>query len=55
MELKLRGFMLDAARLPEPLPYYRQVIDMCAAFGFNATSGVADELARPCLYQHPSC
>ena len=28
--------MLDAARLPEPLPYYRQVIDFCAKWGFNA-------------------
>lgn len=28
--------MLDAARLPEPLPYYRQVVDFCAAWGFNA-------------------
>lgn len=27
--------MLDAARLPEPLPYYRQVIERCAQWGLN--------------------
>jgi hypothetical protein len=28
--------MIDAARLPEPLPYYRRLVDHCAEWGFNA-------------------
>jgi hypothetical protein len=32
---RLKGWMIDAARLPEPLDYYRQVIDQCAAWGLN--------------------
>jgi len=28
--------MLDAARVPEPLPYYRRVIDFCAEWQLNA-------------------
>jgi N-acetyl-beta-hexosaminidase len=28
--------MIDAARLPEPLSYYRRLIDFCADWGFNA-------------------
>jgi hypothetical protein len=32
----LRGLMLDAARLPEPLDYYRRVIDFCADWQLNA-------------------
>jgi hypothetical protein len=35
MNFQIRGTMLDAARLPEPLPYYRQVIERCAEWGFN--------------------
>jgi len=33
---KLRGLMLDAARVPEPLDYYRRVIDFCAEWQLNA-------------------
>jgi hypothetical protein len=33
--MQIKGWMIDAARLPEPLPCYRQVIDFCAAWGFN--------------------
>src|SRR5579872_3264262 len=33
---KLRGLMLDAARVPEPLAYYRRVIDFCADWHLNA-------------------
>jgi hypothetical protein len=32
----LRGLMLDAARVPEPLPHYRRVIDFCAEWQLNA-------------------
>ena len=32
----LRGWMIDAARLPESLSHYRRVIDQCAAAGLNA-------------------
>jgi len=32
----LRGLMLDAARVPEPLAYYRRVIDFCAEWRLNA-------------------
>lgn len=33
---KLRGLMLDAARVPESLAYYRRVIDFCADWELNA-------------------
>ena len=33
---RIRGLMLDAARVPEPLPYYRRVIDFCADWDLNA-------------------
>ena len=33
---RLKGWMIDAARLPEPLAYYRRVIDFCAGWRFNA-------------------
>ncbi len=33
---RLRGLMLDAARLPESLDHYRRVIDFCADWGYNA-------------------
>lgn len=32
----LRGLMVDAGRVPEPLEYYRRVIDFCADWQFNA-------------------
>ena len=32
----MRGLMVDAARVPEKLDYYRRVIDFCAEWGFNA-------------------
>jgi hypothetical protein len=33
---RLRGLMVDAARVPEKLDYYRRVIDFCAAWELNA-------------------
>lgn len=33
---RLRGVMVDAARLPESLGYYRRVIDFCAEWRLNA-------------------
>lgn len=33
---RLRGLMVDAGRVPEPLDYYRQVIDFCAEWELNA-------------------
>ena len=33
---RLRGMMLDAARLPESIAHYRRVIDFCAEWGYNA-------------------
>jgi hypothetical protein len=33
---KMRGLMVDAARVPEPLDYYRRVIDFCADWELNA-------------------
>ena len=32
----LRGLMVDAGRVPEPLSYYRRVIEFCAEWEFNA-------------------
>src|ERR1700761_9398365 len=32
---KIRGLMVDAARVPEDLTYYRRVIDFCAAWQLN--------------------
>jgi hypothetical protein len=32
---KMRGLMIDAARVPEPLDYYRRVIEFCADWGLN--------------------
>ncbi len=32
---KLLGLMVDAARLPESIEYYRRVIEFCADWGFN--------------------
>ena len=31
----MRGLMVDAARVPEKLEYYRRVIDFCAEWGIN--------------------
>ena len=31
----MRGLMVDAARVPEKLDYYRRLIDFCAEWGFN--------------------
>ncbi len=33
--MQIRGWMIDAARLPEPLTYYGRLIDFCARWGFN--------------------
>jgi hypothetical protein len=33
---RLRGLMVDAGRVPEPLDYYRRVIDFCAEWELNA-------------------
>ncbi len=33
---KLRGLMVDAARVPESIAYYRRVIDFCAEWELNA-------------------
>jgi hypothetical protein len=33
---RLRGLMVDAARVPEPLGYYRRVIEFCADWELNA-------------------
>jgi hypothetical protein len=33
---KLRGLMVDAGRVPEPLEYYRRVIEFCAEWELNA-------------------
>ena len=33
---RLRGLMVDAARVPESLHYYQRVIDFCADWEFNA-------------------
>ena len=33
---KMRGIMLDAGRVPEPLEYYRRVIEFCADWELNA-------------------
>ncbi len=60
-ELIIKGWMLDAARLPEPLPYYRRVIDLCAGWGFNTILfRVADDqgsalrfTSHPELVTHP--
>ena len=32
---RIRGLMVDAARVPESLDYYRRVIEFCAEWGFN--------------------
>jgi hypothetical protein len=33
---RLRGILVDAARLPEQLPYYRRLIDFCREWDLNA-------------------
>jgi hypothetical protein len=33
---RLRGIMLDAARLPESIGYYHRFIDFCSQWGYNA-------------------
>ena len=33
---KMRGIMVDAGRVPEPLEYYRRVIEFCADWELNA-------------------
>jgi hypothetical protein len=33
--MQIKGWMIDAARLPEPLPYYHRLVDFCAQWGFN--------------------
>ena len=41
---RLRGLMVDAARVPESLAYYRRVIDFCADWQLNALQfRVADD------------
>lgn len=34
-ETRIRGLMVDAARVPESLDYYRRVIDFCSDWGLN--------------------
>jgi hypothetical protein len=34
-QTKIRGLMVDAARVPESLDYYRRVIDFCSDWGLN--------------------
>jgi Glycosyl hydrolase family 20, catalytic domain len=34
-ETRIRGLMVDAARVPESLDYYHRVIDFCADWGLN--------------------
>src|SRR5512138_2145289 len=54
-ELQIKGWMIDAARLPEPLPYYRRVIDFCAAWGLNTVLfRLADDQGSACHFtSHP--
>jgi hypothetical protein len=33
---RLRGLMLDAARMPESIAHYRRVIDFCGEWGYNS-------------------
>ena len=41
---RLRGVMVDAARIPEPLAYYRRVIDFCSDWQLNTVQfRVADD------------
>jgi hypothetical protein len=41
---KIRGLMLDAARLPEPIAYYKRVVDFCAEWQLNTIQfRVADD------------
>ncbi len=41
---RMRGLMVDAARVPEPIDYYRRVIDFCADWELNALQfRVADD------------
>src|SRR5580698_1711037 len=41
---KMRGLMVDAGRVPEPIEYYRRVIEFCADWGLNALQiRVADD------------
>lgn len=57
---RLRGLMIDAARVPESLAYYRRVIDFCADWRLNALQfRVADDQgcalrfsSVPDLYYH---
>jgi hypothetical protein len=35
VQTKMRGVMVDAARVPESLDYYRRVIDFCSDWGLN--------------------
>jgi hypothetical protein len=35
VQTKMRGLMVDAARVPESLDYYRRVIDFCSDWGLN--------------------
>ena len=34
-KLPLRGFVVDAARLPETMDYYRRLVRFCADWGMN--------------------
>ena len=53
--MQIKGWMIDAARLPEPLPYYRKVIDFCAGWGFNVILfRLADDQGSAlCFASHP--
>jgi hypothetical protein len=35
VQTRMRGLMVDAARVPESLDYYRRVIDFCSDWGLN--------------------
>lgn len=58
---KVRGVMVDAARVPEPLEYYRRVIEFCADWQLNALQiRLADDQGTalrfssvPGLFAHP--
>jgi len=58
---KMRGVMVDAARVPEPLEHYRRVVEFCADWQLNALQiRLADDQGTalrfssvPGLFTHP--
>lgn len=60
LKKKMRRLMVDAARVPETIEFYKRVVEFCAEWGFNTlqfsleSMSLARDLYWTCLAEDPS-